>query len=93
MRNEVVGLKNKAYRVVAVSVTVAVGVFLGRAAVDHKVAVCVLIQTADDVQQRCFAAAGVTEHGNKLGFSELKVNALERMHSLVADSIVLGYAF
>ena len=78
---------------IAVGVPVAVGVLFGRAAVDHKVAVGVLIQTADDVQQRRFAAARVTEHGNKLGFSELKVNALERMHRLVADSIVLGYAF
>ena len=93
MRNEVVGLKNKAYRVVAVSVPVAVGVLFGRSAVYYKVAVCVLIQTADDIQQRCFAAAGVAEHGDKLGFSELKIDPLERMHSLVADSIVLGYAF
>ena len=78
---------------VAVSVPVAVGVLFGRSAVDHKVAVGVLIQTADDVQQRRFAAAGVAEHGDKLGFSELKIDPLERMHSLVADSIVLGYAF
>ena len=78
---------------IAVGVPIAVGVFLGRAAVDHKVAVGVLIQTADNVQQRCFAAARVAEHGDKLGFSELKIDPLERMHSLVADSIVLGYAF
>ena len=78
---------------VAVSVPVAVGVLFGRSAVYYKVAVGVLIQTADDVQQRCFAAARVTEHGDKLGFSELKIDPFERMHSLVADSIVLGYAF
>ena len=78
---------------VPVGIPVAVGVLLCRAAVYYKIAACVLIEAAYDIQQRRLAAAGVTEHGDEFGFSELKVDALERVHRLIADRVVLGYAF
>ena len=74
---------------IPVGIPVAVGVLLCRAAVYYEIAACVLIKTAYYVQQRRLAAAGMAEHGDKLGFSELKVNSLERMHRLVAYRIVL----
>ena len=57
VRDEVVALKDKADRVVAVAVPIAVVEVLGRDTADDQVAAGGLIQPADDVEQRRFAAA------------------------------------
>ena len=49
MRDQVVGLEDKADRVIAVGVPVAVLVVFGRDAVDDQIAFIVAVQTADDV--------------------------------------------
>ena len=78
---------------VAVGVPISVGVFFGGATVYYEVAVRVLVKPADYVQQGGLAAAGVTENGDKLALAKLKVNALERMNSIVANGIIFCNAF
>lgn len=52
MGNEVVGLEDESDAVVAECVPVAILVFLGRDAVDDEVARVVVVEPADDVEQR-----------------------------------------
>ena len=63
--NEVVALEYKADGVVAVGVPVPAAEGPGGFAVDDQVAAGVLIQTADDVQQGGFPAAGGPQNGDK----------------------------
>ena len=51
VRDEVVALEDEAYSVVSVNVPISVSVFLGTAAADHKIAVGVVVKTADDVEK------------------------------------------
>ena len=51
MRDQVVALKNETDRMVAVGVPVSVLVFLRGRAVYNKIAVRVLIKSADDIEQ------------------------------------------
>ena len=91
VRDEVVALEHEAYRVVAVSVPVLVAVVPGRAAVYHKVAAGVLVEAADDVQQRRLPAAGGAEYGHKLTFPEINGNSPESMNGRVAGRVILCY--
>ena len=89
--DEVVALEHEAYRVVAVSVPVLVAVVPGRAAVYHKVAAGVLVEAADDVQQRRLPAAGGAQHGNKFALAEVYGDTLESVYGRVAGRVVLRY--
>ena len=76
MRDEVVGLKDKANGMVAVGIPIGVSKVLGGFVVYDKVAGGVLIKPADDVQQRRFAAAGMAEDCYKFVLPELQIHAL-----------------
>ena len=93
VRDEVVALKDKADGVVAVCVPVAVVVLLRGAAVDDKVAGGVAVQTADDVQQRGLAAAGLAQNRDELALTKGNVDALERLDLRRAGLIDLGDVF
>ena len=93
MRDEVVALKDKADGVVAVCVPVAVVVLLCGAAVDDKVAGGVAVQTADDVQQRGLAAAGLAQNRDELALTKGDVDALERLDLRRAGLVDLGDVF
>ena len=62
MRDKIIALENKADRVISVAVPIAVLEILGGFSVDDKVAACVLVKTADDIQHSCFSAARLTEY-------------------------------
>ena len=51
------------------------------------------IQTADDIHQRGFAAAGGTEDGKKLSLSDFQINALENRLHFFSDHILLDDVF
>ena len=55
VRNQIVALEYKADGMVPVGIPVAVLIALCRPPVNDEVAVCVLIQSADDIQHRGFA--------------------------------------
>ena len=57
MRNKIIVLENEADGVVSVAVPIAVFEILCGFAFDNQVARCILIETADDIEQRCFTAA------------------------------------
>ena len=71
VRNEVIALEDKADGVVAVAVPVGVGKVLRRLAVDDEIAARIVVETADDVEHRCLAAARMAEDGDKLALAEL----------------------
>ena len=93
VRDEVVALKDKADGVVAVGVPVAVVIFLRGAAVDDEVAGGVAVESADDVQQRGLAAAGLSEDRHELILAEGDVDALERLDLRRAGLVYLGDVF
>ena len=93
VRDEVVALKDKADGVVAVGVPVAVVVFLRGAAIDDEVAGGVAVESADDVQQRGLAAAGLSEDRHELILAEGDVDALERLDLRRAGLVYLGDMF
>ena len=57
MRNQMIALKNKAYRMVSVCVPVLVAELFCADAVDNKIARSVLIKSSDYIQKRSFSAA------------------------------------
>ena len=59
--NEIVALKYESDAMISVGIPIFVPVRFGGNAVDKQVAVRISVQAADNVQQRCFAAAGRTE--------------------------------
>ena len=87
--DKVVGLENEAYRTVAVGVPIAGTEFLGGLIVDDEVAVGVLIQAADDVEQRGLAAAGRPQNGDEFALAEIEVDAFHGVHDGVRHAIVL----
>ena len=90
VRDQVIGLKNKADGVVAVGVPVGVRKILGGFPVDHQVAGGILVKTADDVQKRCLAAAGVTQYGHKFALPKFQINALQRVDGGIPGEIVFS---
>ena len=78
MRDEVVALENKAYRVVAVRIPVAVGERSRRFMSDVKLAGGVTVKSADDIEKRSLAAAGGTEYRNKLIRTERQRDFMKR---------------
>ena len=93
VRDEVVALKDEADGVVAVRVPVAVVILLRGAAVDDEVTGGVAVQTADDVQQRGLAAAGLAQNCDELALTKGDVDALERLNLRRAGLIDLGDVF
>ena len=77
---------------VTVAVPIRVGIVIGGAAVYDKVALGVGVKTADDIQQRGLAASGGTQNSDKFAFTKLKVDALERMNSLLSNGVILSNA-
>ena len=74
MWDQVVALKHKADRVVAVGIPVAVLVLLRGDPVDDEVAAVVAVEPADDVEQRRFARAARAEHGDKLAVAQVEAH-------------------
>ncbi len=93
MRYHVVALENEAYRVVAVCIPIPVLVLLGGTPVYHEVSGGVLIQTADDVQQRGLAAARMSEHRDKLAVAETYRHVAQSVNFIAARIVVLCYVF
>ena len=58
-------MENEAAAVVAIGVPIFVFETLRRLAIDQKIAAAIMIQAADDVKQRCFAAARRPKDCNK----------------------------
>ena len=88
MRNQVIALEDETDAMVAVTVPVAVTELFGRTAIDNQVAAGILIQTADDIQQSCFAGTGGTEYRNKLCFPKGEADAVERLDLQISRNIV-----
>ena len=88
MGNQVVALEHKAHRMVPVGIPVPVLKGLGGPAVDDEVAVGVLVQAADDVQQGGLAAAGGTQNRDKLRAPELDADPFQGMDHGGAHGII-----
>ena len=61
---------------------------LGGNTADDKIAACVAIKTADDVEHRGFATAARAENCNEFAFSELNGNTAQRVYGGIARRIV-----
>ena len=70
MRDQVVGLKNEADGVIAVTVPVAVFVLSCGDAVYNQISAVVLVQTADDVEHGTLAGAGWPENGDEFAVAQ-----------------------
>jgi hypothetical protein len=78
---------------VTVGVPVAVLEILGRLALDYQVAGGVLIETADDIQQRRLAAAGVAKDRDEFALAELDAHTPEGDDLAVACRVLLDDIF
>ena len=75
---------------VTVGVPIAVFKILGRAVIDGHIAAVVLVKPAYNVKQCCFAATRLTEHGNKLVFTELNAYSFQRLNLCVAGRVAFN---
>ena len=90
MRDEIVTLKNKADRMIAVCVPVAVAEGVCRLAVYFKLAGCISVKSADDIEKCGLAAARWTQHRHELAVTEGQGNALQRFDRRVARNIAFS---
>ena len=90
MGNQIVALKHEADGMIAVAVPVLAFEILGRLTPDDQVAGGILIQTADDVQQGGFAAAGLTQNGYKFRGTEFDADTLQGMDG-VGSNVIIFY--
>ena len=88
VHDQIIALKHKSDRVVAVGIPVRITVFLGRATVDNKVAAGVAIKSADDIQQGRFSAAGGAKDRNKLTFSKVNADTLQGTDGGIAGNVM-----
>ena len=91
MRDQVVALKNKTNRMVAVSIPFTVGKRIGRLAVYFELTGCVSVKSAYDVQQRRLSTARGTENGHELAVAEGERHALQRLNGRVSRDIAFSY--
>ena len=84
MGYQIILLKHKADWVVAVNIPIAVIKILGWFAVNNQITRCVLVKTADNIQKRCFAAAGMTENRNKFILSEFYADSFKSRNGWIA---------
>ena len=77
VRDQVVVLEHEAHRMVAVGVPIGVAVEFGRNAADDEVARRVVVEPADDIQERGFPASGGTQNRDELVLAERDRDPLE----------------
>ena len=87
MHNEVVALKYKADRVIAVGIPISIGKLLRRAPVDGKVAAGVTVKTADDVKQRGLSAPRRAKNRYKFMLSEVDADTAQRGDCRISRNI------
>ena len=93
MGNEVVRLKHEADAVISVYVPIAVGIIFRGNAADDEIAGRVMVESADDVQKRCFSASRRTEYGNEFIGAEFERYAFECVHDGARGFIILFDVF
>ena len=72
-------MKNEADGMVPVCIPISVREIFRGLAVYHKVAGGILVEAADNIQQRRLSAAGVPQYRNKIVFPEFKIYPLQRV--------------
>ena len=78
---------------VAVGIPIVVFIGFGAAAIDHKIAAGILIQAANDIQKRGFAAAGRAQNGRKFTPAKRNIHATQCIHLGIARLVCLGNLF
>ena len=89
MRNDVVALEHKANGVVAVGVPIGVRVVLSGAAVDTQVALGVLVEAANDVEQRGLAASRGAQNSHELALAKAQRHAIKGHYLALRHGIAL----
>ena len=87
MRDKIVALENESDGVVSVGIPVGIAVFFRADTVDDKIAVCILVKTAEDVEHGRFSAAGRAEDGNEFTLTKSKVHTSESVHHFCAGPV------
>ncbi len=93
VRNQVITLEDETDGMVAVGIPIAVAVLLGGDTADDKVPCGIAVQTADNIEQRRFAAAGRPQHRHKLAVAEPQVDTAQCLHVLPAGGIYFCNGF
>ena len=89
VRNQVIALEYKTHRMIPVGIPVPFRKLFCGFSPDHQIAGGVPVQAADNIQQRCFSAAGRPQDRGKFTVAELQVHTPERLHPGVARRIIL----
>ena len=93
VRNEIVRLKHEADAVIAVRVPIGVFKIFRGDAFDHEVARRVVVESADDIQKRRFAAPGMAEYRNELLLAEAQAHPFQGVHVRIGDFIIFRDLF
>ena len=79
MGNQIVALEHEAHRVVPVGVPVSCAVFFCGNTVDDQLAAVIPVQTADHVEQRCFAGAAGTQDRHEFIVPQAQTDSVQRL--------------
>ena len=92
MRDQVITLKHKSNRMIAVGVPVPVFILLGRDLIDQITAV-ITIQSADDIEQRCLTGTTGAQDGYKLIIPQVQADIVQSFLHQITGHILLTYIF
>ena len=89
MRDQIVALKDKPDGMIAVFIPVPVRKILCRLSIDDQIPTGVMVQSADNIEQRRLAASALSQDRDKLVFPKGQRDAPESMYDLIAAVIIL----
>ena len=78
---------------IPISIPIRIVKILGRLSVYDKIAARISVKSADNIEQRGFAAAGRTENRNKFTFSKPDINSAQRCDSHIPRGVFFIYIF
>ena len=93
MGNQVIALEYKTHRVVPIGIPVPVAVIPGGTPADHQIPCGILIEPANNVQQRGLSAAAGAQNGDKFIFPERYRNSFQRGYPIAAHLVLFYNVF
>ena len=93
MRNQIIALKNKTDRVVAIGIPVTALIGAGRDAVDEQLTAVAVIQAADNIEQRRLSGAAGSQNRHELTFPERQRYAVQSLLDQRTCPVFFLYVF
>ena len=90
MRNQIITLENKSYRMITIRIPVSVFIFLRWYSIDDQISAVISVQTTNDIQKRCLSRTTRSQNSNKFIISEIQTDIIQCFLYQITCSIFLA---